>query len=173
MALKLPIGPLAAAAVLLLAIPAQAQMSVRGGKQVAAAGDAGQLVIGDADQVAAAMRAAGHPVERSVAGDGTPRLDGVLDGWSYSVYFYGCRGDLCDAIQFSAGFDEDEPVEHDLINRWNRDNRFGRAYLDDEGDPWVEMDINMEGDGVTLSNFNETLGYWAVVLPAFVNHIGW
>lgn len=153
--------------------PAIAQMSPRLLNAPTPAAGAAETVIGEVGRVAALMAAAGYPTERSPGGDGTPRLDGRLDGWGYSVYFYGCDGDICDAIQFAAGFDLDQPMAHDQINEWNRANRFGRAYLDDEGDPWVEMDVNMEAGGVTLGNFNETLGYWATVLPAFVNHIGW
>lgn len=152
--------------------PAVAQMSIRPASNDIS-GDAVPMVTGNAGQIAAAMSAAGMATSRSEAGDGTPKLDGNVEGWGYSVYFYGCNGDDCDAIQFAAGFAEDQPMNHDVINDWNRDNRFGRAYLDAEGDPWVEMDVNMEGDGIAVTNFVETLAYWQTVLPAFVNHIGW
>lgn len=172
MTLHRPAGLMTAAALTLaLALPASAQMSTRSGKGISQAGSA--TLTGNVEQVAQAMADAGYETERTEAGDGTPKLDGLIDGWMYSVYFYGCQGDDCDAIQFAAGFDEDQPMQYDPINEWNMANRFGRAYLDDEGDPWVEMDINMEGEGVTISNFNESLAYWDTVLNAFVAHIGW
>lgn len=160
----------ATALTLALAVPAGAQMSTRSGKGAPAGG---AMLTGNADQIARAMADAGFETERASTSDGMPKLDGTIDGWMYSVYFYGCQGDRCDAIQFAAGFDEDQPMQYDIINDWNTNNRFGRAYLDDEGDPWVEMDINMEGDGVSLSNFNESLIYWDTVLKAFTRHIGW
>lgn len=173
MTLHRPAGLMTAAALILaLALPASAQMSTRSGKGISQAG-AGSTLTGNVEQVAQAMADAGYETERTETSDGSPKLDGLIDGWMYSVYFYGCQGDDCDAIQFAAGFDEDQPMQYDPINEWNMANRFGRAYLDDEGDPWVEMDINMEGEGVTISNFNESLAYWDTVLNAFVAHIGW
>lgn len=43
----------------------------------------------------------------------------------------------------------------DLMNRWNRDYRFARAYRDDEGDPVLEADLDFVG-GVT----EETIKAW-------------
>lgn len=175
MSLYRPVRLLTAATLTLaIAMPAAAQMSTRSGKgdSTPTAAASGTLT-GNVDAVAKAMADAGFETERTTTSDGTPKLDGRIDGWMYSVYFYGCQNDSCDAIQFAAGFDEDQPMQYDIINEWNMGNRFGRAYLDDEGDPWVEYDINMEGDGVSLTNFNESLAYWDTVLKAFVEHIGW
>lgn len=154
----------------IMAVPADAQMSSRTNRDAPASS---AMLSGNVAQVASAMADAGYPTERTATSDGTPKLDGKIDGWTYSVYFYGCNGDDCNAVQFAAGFDEDQPMKYDIINDWNTNNRFGRAYLDAEGDPWVEMDINMEGDGVSLTNFNESLAYWDTVLKAFTKHIGW
>lgn len=173
MNLHRPAGLVTAAALTLaLALPAAAQMSTRSGKGGTAPA-ASATVTGNVAAVAQAMANAGYQTERTTTSDGSPKLDGRIDDWMYSVYFYGCQGDNCNAIQFAAGFDEDQPMQYDIINQWNMGNRFGRAYLDDEGDPWVEYDINMEGDGVTVTNFNESLAYWDTVLKAFVEHIGW
>ena len=159
-----------ALASLALAAPATAQMSTR---PAPAAMGGVPMLTADADRIAQVMADAGYQTTRSTDAEGMPKLDGDIDGWSFSVYFYGCRGTLCDAIQFAAGFDEDQPMDQRIINDWNRNTRFGRAYLDEEGDPWVEYDINMEGDGVSVSNFNESLAYWDTIVKQFTNHIGW
>ena len=41
-----------------------------------------------------------------------------------------------------------QKADTDLINRWNRDFRFARAYRDDDGDPALEADLDFVG-GVT------------------------
>lgn len=58
--------------------------------------------------------------------------------------------------QFLAYFDHKElkkkknaSVEH--MNRWNREKRFSRAYLDKDGDPTIEWDVDFEG-GVTTES---------------------
>src|SRR5699024_5453586 len=141
---------------------------------VAHAQNGPEMVVGDANQIAELMAAAGLATERRLGDDDTPLLEGQIDGYSFQVHFYGCNSDhICDAIQFASGFAEDHAVEYELMDRWNREYRFGRAYLDDEDDPWIEMDINLEGDGVSVSNFKESLAYWQSVMTAFVTHIGW
>ena len=41
-----------------------------------------------------------------------------------------------------------QKADTDLMNRWNRDFRFARAYRDDDGDPVLEADLDFVG-GVT------------------------
>lgn len=33
----------------------------------------------------------------------------------------------------------------DKVNAWNRSKRYSRAYLDEEGDPHLELDLDLEG----------------------------
>lgn len=145
------------------------------GVSMAAHAQAGpKMVVGDANQIADLMAEFGLKTERSLADDGTPLLESEIDGYTFQVHFYGCNSDhICDAIQFSSGFAEDHAVEYELMDRWNREYRFGRAYLDSEDDPWIEMDINLEGDGVSATNFKESLAYWQSILGTFTTHIGW
>jgi len=98
--------------------------------------------------------------------DGEPYIIGLIDGTKYGIYFYGCEdGRECQSIQFSAGW-TDANVTMDTINRWNRDKRFGKAYLDKEGDPRIEMDVNLDY-GVTTRNFEDTFDLWSRVLKSF------
>lgn len=151
---------------------AQVSTSPDTAKQTAPAAKS-DLVIGNPEQIADLMLKAGFATTPNNLDDGTPKLDGRIEGWSYSVYFYGCKNDVCDAIQFAAGFDSDEPLAYDPINTWNAENRYGRSYLDDEQDPWVEMDIHMEGAGISKETFDENLAVWRTVMTSFVKHIGW
>jgi hypothetical protein len=49
------------------------------------------------------------------------------------------------------------------VNRWNRDYRFGKAYVDAEGDVILEWDVNLWG-GVSPANLDDTFDWWRTVL---------
>ncbi|MBN1858152.1 YbjN domain-containing protein [Candidatus Bipolaricaulota bacterium] len=53
------------------------------------------------------------------------------------------------SLLFYAAWSTDAPFEFSAINNWNRLARFGRAYVDDQGDPVIELDLLLSG-GVTL-----------------------
>ena len=48
-----------------------------------------------------------------------------------------------------AAWSTEMPFEFSIVNDWNRRARFGRAYVDDQGDPVIELDVLLSG-GVTL-----------------------
>jgi hypothetical protein len=49
------------------------------------------------------------------------------------------------------------------INEWNKSKRFGRAYIDGDGDPCVELDYDLEG-GVS----DESIKVWFDTVTAIV-----
>lgn len=106
-------------------------------------------------------------IERGLADDGTPRLDGRMGNYRYAVYFYGCDdGNAnCTNVMFASGFDADHSGL-EAMQAWNFDSRFSRVYLADDGDPIIEMDVNLE-HGVTKRNFEATVGVWRDVLLDF------
>lgn len=105
--------------------------------------------------------------------EGDPLITGRMEGISYAVYFYGCtNGQDCTDVQFTAGFTLDTPVTLDQINSWNYEKRFGKAYLDTQGDAVIEMNVNLDG-GVCTDNFQDTVDFWGLVLREFTGHIGY
>ncbi|MFN3369272.1 MAG: YbjN domain-containing protein [Thermus sp.] len=81
-----------------------------------------------------------------------------------------CEEGRCGLVALSAGFRKKVDLEH--LNAWNRDYRFSRAYLDREGDPWVEWELDLTG-GVSWEALREFLRLFAeAVLPKFMEHIG-
>ncbi len=102
--------------------------------------------------------------------DGDPQITGRIDGNAYVIFFYGCvEARDCTTLQFSAGWISDD-IDLEAINGWNRDHRFGRAYLDGENDPIVELDVNMEF-GITRRNFDDTFRVWAAILAGFAEFV--
>jgi hypothetical protein len=78
---------------------------------------------------------------------GDPRVRWIHDDTDSVIFFFsGGRAIQSGgkAIQFYHVW-TNQNVTVDDINRWNRDFRFSRAYLDDDGDPVLELDLNMAG----------------------------
>jgi hypothetical protein len=49
------------------------------------------------------------------------------------------------SLQLRAGFSGFSKVELKHVNQWNKRYRFSKAYLDDEGDPLLEADLDLSG----------------------------
>ena len=102
-----------------------------------------------------------------------PMIETAAAGVNYSIYFYGCSDNRdCQDLQFSAGFDIDGRISPEGINTWNREKLTGKAYVDDEGDPFLELFI----PGVTdmrEAAFDRTLARWTSSLEDFLDFIDW
>jgi len=101
---------------------------------------------------------------------GDPKVSGRIEGTAYGVYFYGCtNGENCNDVQFAVGW-SGVKVSMDRINEWNRTKRYGKAYLDKEGDPILEMVVNLD-HGVTVKNFEDTFDWWIKAMKQFKEEV--
>ena len=64
------------------------------------------------------------------------------------------------SLLFYAGWAVEDEVSLATINYWNSQSRFGRAYVDDRGDPVIELDLLMAG-GVTAETIREYIKVFA------------
>ncbi|HCQ66036.1 MAG TPA: YbjN domain-containing protein [Rhodobacteraceae bacterium] len=109
-------------------------------------------------------------VEQDSAGD--PMISGQIARTNYAVLFFGCTdGADCTRILFLSSYSNTTGVDMETLNAWNRDGSFGKAYLDADGDPAIEMNVNL-WSGVHQNNLNDTFDWWRVVLETFEEHIG-
>jgi hypothetical protein len=83
-----------------------------------------------------------------------------------------CREGGCQSLQLYAGFSTDNPPSLERVNEWNRKKRFSRAYLDEEGHPVLEADLNLAG-GVADRSIRVFLDLFEESLRAFAAWIGW
>ncbi|PCD76511.1 YbjN domain-containing protein [Pseudothioclava arenosa] len=139
-----------------------------------AAPAANAQVMADVDVIAVFLQEFGLPTEKTVDPDGDPKIESRIEGTRFAVYFYGCdNGKECDSIQFSTGFDLKEPMTLEAANAWNRDKRFGKVYLDEDGDPYIEYDVNTDFDGIGSENFDDSIDLWRALLAEFRDYIDW
>lgn len=125
---------------------------------------------GDLAKIVALARSYGS-AEASTDDNGDPMIEGEVEGILYSVFFYGCTGGkACREIQFRASWDTGRSRSIEEMNEWNRTRRFGKAYLDDEGEPVIEMLINLHA-GVSHENLDDSFDWWRVVVVSFRDEV--
>jgi hypothetical protein len=126
----------------------------------------------DAQSLAEIIRDLGYRASVETDNVGDPMIVSSVGGTDVSILFYGCEdGRRCTSLLFKVGYDLADGTTLEAINAWNAENLFGRAYMDDEADPWIEMPVNLKG-GVSRENFEDTFDWWDVVVGQFEDHIG-
>ncbi len=106
-------------------------------------------------------------------GAGDPMIRSAAGGTDFLIYFFGCNdGTACKWLLFKAGYDLADGTTLATVNAWNANTLFGRAHLDDENDPWLELGVTLDG-GVTRENFADVVDWWDVARAAFEEHIGY
>jgi hypothetical protein len=125
-----------------------------------------------AQEVAGVLQEKGYKAQVTKDKDGDPMVRSASGGVDFLILYYECKGrQRCPSIQFYAGFKK-KGVAPARIAEWNATKRFGRAYLDDESDPRVEMDVDLEHGANTEAVAND-MERWVIVLSEFTKFIGW
>lgn len=74
-----------------------------------------------------------------------------------------------ESIQAYAGFKSDK-ANLSKINDWNRSKRYSRAYIDKEGDPVIELDLDLVG-GITPARFVDFVKTVRVSVVQYMKHV--
>ena len=125
----------------------------------------------DPGRIATAILSLGYRAKLGEDGVGDPMITSSVGGLDFNIYFYGCTDhSACKRLLFKIGYDLADGTTWEVINDWNASKLFGRAYTDDESDPWLEMPVNLDG-GVSQFNFEDTFDWWQVIVAEFQEHI--
>ncbi len=140
---------------------------------MAAATPAAAQVVASGDSIASVLRDRGYQAELTKDSDGDPMIRSGAGGSKFIILFMGCTNNKgCTSIQFYAGFKSSGSTSVGKMNDWNRTKRFARGYIDNDGDPVVEMDIDLDEGGMSRALFQDNLAVWVAALDAFKKHIG-
>lgn len=103
----------------------------------------------------------------------TPSFRFTIDDKKSILLFMDCDDAErnCKTVQFYAGYSVDTVFDTDRINEWNRDKRFGRAYVDNSGDPVIEMDLDLDFAGIPRENIVEAFKLWRSLTGRFESFI--
>jgi hypothetical protein len=113
------------------------------------------------EDIAAIIQASGFAADMKTF-DGCTVILSSAGGLRFSIYLYGERDhrDRITNLQFSSSFGDKVTLEQ--VNRWNKENRFLKAYVDDEGDLCLEWDVVVSF--VPPAAIKECLDWWEVIL---------
>ncbi len=139
------------------AMPAQAQM----------------VNAQEPNSVVSALLDAGYSAKLGTDAVGDPMITSSVGGTSFQIFFYNCvQHKACATVQFHSGYDLENPGL-ELINNWNRTQRFARGYLDKENDPILEMDLDLDDGGMSRLLFIDNIEFWSTQLGEFEKRIGY
>ena len=101
--------------------------------------------------------------------DFQPNMVAVIVG-EY-VVLVGVAGDDGDIsyITFLPDVDGDS-VSYDLLNKFNNEVKFGRAYIDSDGDVAIQMDRNSSG-GVSAENIESDFDVFLLLISKFLSDL--
>lgn len=122
----------------------------------------------------AALQAAGYKAELTKDSTGDPMINSAAGGSRFGILFYGCtNGAKCETIQFSASWNTDKTPDPKLINDWNRTKRWTKAFIDKEGDPVIDYDLDLRAGGIPEPVMISVIEQFTDMMGAFEKHIGW
>jgi hypothetical protein len=128
------------------------------------------------DSVGKALKSAGHgdyTVGKDDSGDPMLTLPGGDSGADdVRVYFFECNAKgLCEDIMMQGNYSTEKTVYASVINAWNSDNRWTRAYINSVKSPVLEMDVNATG-GIGKAALEVLLNTYFTAVSDFATHIG-
>jgi hypothetical protein len=125
----------------------------------------------DPEELAAVIRALGFQAKVEKDNVGDPVIRSSSSGVDFSIYFYDCSSNKrCQSLHFTAGYDLPDGTSLQAMQQWNADKRFASAYVDEEDDPFLQMDLNTEG-GITQQNFEKSFELWQSLKGEFEDYI--
>jgi hypothetical protein len=136
------------------------------GTSHAMAHEAGTINDISGQELAGIMEDAGYRAVLGTDDLGDPMVTSAASGAKFQILMYGCDAGRCDSLQFNAGFDMEAGIDHARVNEWNRERRFGNAWIDEERDPWLELDLDLEG-GATAAQVRDYVELWDALLGQF------
>jgi len=124
-------------------------------------------------EVAAFLKSKGYPVTATKDDNGLSILKSTTpSGINFDVYFFHCNAqDRCPSIQFAAGWSMQNPVDRDKLNVWNREHRYMRAYVQDAGALYGEIDMIIAPGG-SLEQLETNRVLFNTLLAKFKQHFG-
>lgn len=150
-------APLAAAALLALAAPSAAQTVPEGG---VAPQEVADWLTG------LELTPQLHEV------DGEAYIQVEVDNLNWTVSFFDCEAGRCDSLQYTAGF-SNETITPEMVNRWNLERRYLKAYFDPQGPTAVVQHDADVRPGEDIDQLRDSLLLWASILPDFATHVGY
>ncbi|HKJ62926.1 MAG TPA: YbjN domain-containing protein [Hyphomicrobiales bacterium] len=92
----------------------------------------------------------------------------IVNAAGYSVIIGVRNGDIS-YLTYIPGIDGDQ-ISLEVLNDFNNNVKFARAYVDDDGDVVIQMDRNSDG-GISIDNVKSDFDVFLMVVWTFLNEL--
>lgn len=152
-----------------LAVSAVAAIALLAGSGARAADNYTSVTGADMVQI---LHEVGYEGTLGKDNEGDPMITGRIQGYRYTLFFYRCNNHTnCLDLQFHSEFTNDTNVNYAALNSYNRDNRFGQAFFQSDGQIGLDMSATLQG-GVSRQHIKEVVDWWKVTLTGFPKKLG-
>lgn len=129
-------------------------------------------IVADVDQIASILERSGYAPEMGT-NSGERFITAQTNGYKFLVLPQGCDDTKsnCRTVQFFIAFNPQISPSLEAMNSYARDNRWGRVYLDKDGDPALEFDLDLERGGMSEELFLDNLAYWEATVDAYAKFV--
>lgn len=145
---------------LLAAAPTTAQARAQSATPAYKAAPPGKVSTANPHTITAYLQKAGYRA-KLITGKGAPYVESAADGANFYISLLNCDEQKanCQDVMFRSSYDrnKEKPVKVEAINKFNADNRWARAYLDEEGGPVIEYDVLFATGSGTRAGWRATL----------------
>lgn len=139
---------------------------------VATAAWADEVRSDDPSSLVRVMQNAGYRAELTKDNSGDPMIKSSASGSDFAILFYGCKSNRnCTTVQFFAGFKDPDNGSLSALNKWNADNRFGRAYQSDSGSARIEYDLDLDMGGMSAALFRDNLDVFVSLMDRYRKYV--
>ena len=126
----------------------------------------------DPSSLVRAMQDSGYRAELTKDNSGDPMIKSSASGNDFTILFYGCKSNRnCTTVQFFAGFKDPDNGSLSAMNKWNTDNRFGRAYQAESGSARIEYDLDLDTGGMSAALFKDNLEVFAALVDRYRKYV--
>ena len=84
------------------------------------------------EEMSAWLESEGYGVKFVTGESGRRHIETNSQGFPLNIFFGDCKGERCTSLELATGFSTGGKFDVSQINGWNYDNRWCRAYYDDE-----------------------------------------
>lgn len=126
----------------------------------------------DPASLARVLQDMGYRAEVTRDSSGDPMIKSTASGTDFAILFYGCKSNRnCTSVQFFAGFKDPDNGSLAAMNKWNADNRFGRAYQADSGSARIEYDLDLDVGGMSAALFRDNLEVFTSLVDRYRKYV--
>ena len=124
------------------------------------------------EEVARILQEEGYQAKLDVDREGDPKIQSRMSGLNTYVLFYDCKDGRCGSLQFSVALDLEAGTTLAVANRFNRDFRYARLYLDQENDPFLQFDFEIT-HADAQEHIASQIAIWEDLLAEFMDATGY